>query len=103
MPEVIEHTHEDHDIELLAELCDVVDGELFQLDVQIENLRRQFRLREVPRIGINADDAIRSALLHLNGVEAAVAPYIENRLPTEVFRNRVGKPPPLELRIVSKE
>ena len=40
------------------------------------NFRGKPRLSQISRIGVNADDPISSATLHLEGIKTCVAPYI---------------------------
>src|SRR5438105_928781 len=51
----------------LAELVDLAYGHLTELNVDAGDLRREGRLSEVSRIGVDAQDARRAALLQLDG------------------------------------
>ena len=55
MPQVIEHAHEEHDVEALAETRDIVDRQLPELDVQRLDLGGEARLRQIVVVGIDAD------------------------------------------------
>ena len=61
MPQVIEHAHEQHDVESLAERRQVVHAHPPELDLKPGNLSSESRLREEVLIGIDPDDALGSA------------------------------------------
>ena len=54
MAQVIEHAHEQHQVEALAEGRQLVDRHLPELDVGVQHLRREPGLGEVARIGVDA-------------------------------------------------
>src|SRR5437870_323449 len=55
MAEVVEHTHENHDIEFLAELRDVVDGKLTKFDVHSDDFCGETSLSQISRIVVDAE------------------------------------------------
>src|SRR5690606_3876051 len=103
MAQVIEHAHEDHEVEPLAELRDRVHVELTQLDLVTEHLGRELSLREVARIGVDADDARGASALHLERVEPGVAADVEHALTGEIRRQRIGEALELRARVVAEE
>src|SRR5690606_16550664 len=48
-------------------------------------------------------DAIRAAALHLDRIEARVAPDVEHRLAAQIARDGGLEPPPFEGRVVAEE
>ena len=91
MAQVIEHAHEEHEVEPLAERADVVDRQLAELDVEPVDLGGEAGLREIVLVEIDAEHALGAAPLHLDRVEAAVAADIEHGLAGQVRRDRVGE------------
>jgi hypothetical protein len=81
VPEVVEHAHEEHEVEALAEEGHVIDRELQELDLHPRDLGGEARLREVARVGVDPDDAGGAAPLHLDRIEARVAAHVEHALP----------------------
>jgi hypothetical protein len=103
MAQMIEHAHEEHDVEALAQGTDVVDRELAELDVLARHFGREARLREVALVEIDAEHARGAALLHLDRVEAAVAADVEHGLAREVLRDRVREAAPFDGGVVAEE
>src|SRR4051812_13636486 len=67
MAEVVQHAHENDDIELLAEFADVVDIHLAELDIAVANhARGETPLLEVNLVAIDRHHARGTALLHLD-------------------------------------
>ena len=63
MAQVIEHAHEDDDVECFAELPDVVDGQVAELDVgKSGDLGGEASLVEIDLVAVDADDAAGAAL-----------------------------------------
>src|SRR5437764_100551 len=102
MPQMVEHTHEQHEIEFLAAVLDVIDRKLPELDVDLVDLGGKPRLRHVIRIGIDAEHALGPAPLHLDRVKAAVTADVEHAVPPQVG-NGVGEAMPFDGRIVAEE
>src|SRR5207237_2267250 len=65
--QVIQHTHEDHVVELLTgdDLVDVVHITLGELDSQAEFFPREARLLQIDRIVVDAEHPRRPATFHL--------------------------------------
>ena len=102
--QVVEHAHEDHEVEPLAERADVIDRELGELDVvEAERLGREPRLREIAVVAVDAEHPRRAAPLHLDRVEARVAADVEHGLAGEVRRHGIGEATELGARIVAEE
>ena len=89
MAQVVEHAHEEHDVEPLAERADVVDGQLAELDVEPVDLGGEARLRQIVLVGVDAEHARGAAALHLHRVEAGVAADVEHGLAAQIGRDRV--------------
>ena len=101
--QVVEHAHEEHEVEPLAQRADVVDRELAELDLEPSHLGGEARLGEVALVAVDAEHARGAAPLHLDGVEAGVAADVEHGLAGQVGRDRVGEAPPLHRRVVAEE
>jgi hypothetical protein len=80
MAQVVEHAHEQHEVEALAELGDVVDRQLAELDVGALHLGGEAGLLQVAVVEIDTQHAVGAATFHLDGVEAAVAADIQHAL-----------------------
>ena len=101
--QVVEHAHEEHEVEALAQRADVVDGQLAELDVEPGDLGGEAGLGQVVVVEVDAEHALGAAPLHLDRVEAAVAADVEHGLAGEVRRDRVGERSPLHRRVVAEE
>src|SRR3954464_15087700 len=103
MPQVIEHAHEQHDIEYLPKRRQVVHRHLTELDLESRDLGGKARLRQISWIAVDADPARRSAPLHFDRVEPAIAADIENSAPAKIRRDGVRQVAPLDRRVVSEK
>ena len=79
MPEMVEDTHEKHDIELAAELMQSVCGERLKFDVVAEKLRGKSRLLDGSRLfpRIHAGHVSRAEFLDLQGKKTGAASHVE--------------------------
>ena len=91
MTEVVEHTHEEHQVESLAKLREFVYGHPPELDVGGLDLRREPRLRQVALVRVEAKNARGAAPLHFDGIEAGVTADVEHRPSGQVRRNRIPR------------
>src|SRR5204862_4695343 len=103
MAQVIEHAHEEDEIELFAELRDIVNGELAKLDVCAEHFGGEAGLSEISLVEIDADDTVSSAAFHFDGVVTGVATDVQNSSAGKVFRQREGKRAPFRGGIIAEE
>ena len=78
VPQVVEHAHEQHDVEALVEPTDLEHRQLAQLDVDAADLGGEAGLREVALVAVDAEHALGATALHLDGIEAAVAADVED-------------------------
>ena len=106
--QVVEHAHEDHEVEALAQRRDVVDRQVAELDAPslagpAQRLGRQPRLRQIALVAVDAEHPRRAAPLHLDRVEAGVAADVEHALAGHVGGQRVGEAGELEVGIVAQE
>src|SRR5207237_5300300 len=58
MSQMVEHPHEQDDIEALLEHADVINGETAEIDVEILESGGETRLAKILVFGIDRDDAI---------------------------------------------
>ncbi len=101
---MIEHAHEDHEIEPLAKRAHVIDGALPELDIaKAQRVGREPPLGKIARIALDPQHASRPPLLHLKAVEARVAADVEHTRPRQVVREGVGKARPFEVRIIAQK
>ena len=77
---MVEHAHEQHDVEPLAQRADVVDRQLPELDLGSADLGGEPRLRQIVVVEVDAEHALGAAPLHLDRVEAGVAADVEHGL-----------------------
>src|SRR4051812_19688657 len=103
MAQVIEHTHEQDDIEHLPKRRKVVHRHLAELDVESGDLSGKARLRQVSRVAVDADHLRRSTTFHLDRVEPAVAADVENGATAKIGRDRMRKVTPFDRRVVSEK
>src|SRR5690606_35224568 len=103
MAQVVEHSHEDHDVEPLAERAHVIDRELAELDVHLGDFRRETCLRQIGIIEVEAENAFCAPPLHLDRVETGIAANVENRLSGEVGGYRILEFSPFHMRIVAEK
>src|SRR3546814_11681123 len=73
MAQVIEHAHEQDQIEALREMSDLIDRHLPELYVVSQNLGGERRLGEEAGVGVATDDPSRDAARHFHRVEASAA------------------------------
>src|SRR5438477_10375935 len=103
MAKMIKHAHEDHEIELFAELADVVGRELPKFDLQSAHAGRELRLLQIFVLGIQPEHAIGSAALHLHGVKTGVTADVENRFARQTVGNDMAKSSPFHCGVVTKK
>lgn len=101
--QVVQHAHQQDDIEPLSEFGDVIDGQLSKLDVHRADLGREAGLREIAVTGVESDNLSRPAPLHLDRVEAGVATDIEHGLAAEVPRHTGRDMPPENRGVVAQK
>src|SRR3954466_9341990 len=102
MSQVIKHAHEQDYVEALAERCDLIDGQIAELDVAATNLAGKASLRQILLIRINPEHACGAAGLHFNGIEPRVATNVENSVSPQVARNRMREAAPLQRRVITE-
>src|SRR5947209_7816176 len=87
VPQMVEHAHEDDDVETLSEGSDFIYVELRELDLlESQRFARQPGLREVALIAVDAEDAIGTTALHLDRIETGVAPDIQHAPAAKIVR-----------------
>ena len=87
MPQMVQHAHEDHEVEPLPDRAHIVDVELGELDIVIaERFAREPGLREIALVAVDAEHARRAAALHLDRIEAGVAADVEHALARKILR-----------------
>jgi hypothetical protein len=101
--QVIQHTHEQHDVEPLMQIRNVIYRKLPELDVEARNLGGKPRLRQIVWVEVHTEHALGSTAFHLERIEAAIAPDIEYAAAGKVGGNRSRKRAPFGGRIVAKE
>src|SRR5438270_732284 len=100
---MIEHAHEQHDIEAFAERSDVIDGEAPKFDFDLIHFRSKPRLLQVLLLRIDSKNPRRAAPLHLEGVESGIAADIEDGAAGEIRRDLIGKPIPFDGGVIAEE
>jgi hypothetical protein len=103
MAQVIKHAHEEHEIEFLSQLGDVINRELAKLDIDFERFRNKTRLPQITFIEINAENAVCATPFHLDAVKPGVAADIEHAFAGKIIGYGVRKLPPFDCGIVAKE
>jgi hypothetical protein len=101
--QVVEHAHEQHEVEALAEGGDVVHRELPELDVEAGDLAGEARLREVALVRVDPHDPGGAAALHLEREEPGVAPDVEDGLPIEALRQGARDGAPHDVGVIAEE
>src|SRR4030081_1497240 len=100
---MVEHAHEDDEVEGLAELSDVVNGKVAEFDVKIVYLRREARLRQILVTSTEPEHALGTAAFLLNCVKAGIAADVQHRFSLQGFGNDVGEVLPFHRRIVAEK
>jgi hypothetical protein len=104
MAQMVEHAHEDHEVELLADRGHIIDRQVGELDaLEPEHLARQPRLGKVALVAVDAEHARRAAPLHLDRIETRVAADVEHALAAQIVRNDMGESLEFEARIIAEE
>ena len=81
---MIEHAHEQHDVEPFLQLGHVIDGELAKLNLEAADLGGEPRLVEIVLVEIDPEHPPGAAPLHLERVEAGIAADVEHACPAQV-------------------
>jgi hypothetical protein len=104
MAQVVEHAHEDHEIELLTQRADIVDRQVAELDIIDTECRGgKTRLRQIAVVAIDAEHAVRATPLHLDRIEAGVAADVEHALAGEIGRQCRRETTIFEAGIIAQE
>src|SRR4051812_44954724 len=103
MAQMVEHAHEDDEIELLAQLPDVICRHLAEFNFKPVDLGGKAGLRQVLLVAIETKHTLGAAPLHLHRVKACIAADIEHGLAIEAIRNDFGEASPLHIGIVTQE
>ena len=103
MAQMVEHAEKQHDIESLFQSGEIVDGELQEFDLDADDLCGKAGLPEIGPIDIDTEHARRTAPLHLDRVEAAVAADIEHGSAAQIGRQRMPKAAPFHRRVVAEK
>src|SRR5436305_14458363 len=61
MTKMVKHAHEDHEIELLAKLRDIISRQLAELDLEPVDLGGKFRLRQIVVVRVEPEHAVGAA------------------------------------------
>src|SRR5205823_14436285 len=81
----------------------VVHRALFKFDFELQSLRRKARLTEIAIVHINPQHPLRPALLHLNRIEPAIAPNIQNSSSAKILRQSFPDVLPLNIRKIAEK
>lgn len=99
---MIEHAHEQHEIEALPKPCDIIDRHLSEFDIEPGLIGGKLRLAQIMRIGIDANDPPCLAALHFQCVKSGIAANIEHAAPAEILRQQMAKSLPFEGGVISQ-
>ena len=100
MAQVVEHAHEEDDIEPLPQTRHIVHRQLSEIDFGAFDFRGEPGLRQVARVEVDADHPGGAAAFHLQRVEASVAADVEHRLAAQIGGDRVLETAPLHHRVI---
>ncbi len=103
MAEVVEHSHEQHDVEAFTERRHVVHREASEFDLDAGHLGGEARLIQVALVPVDADDAVGATAFHFDRIEAAVAPDVEHGASLQIVGQRVRESAPFDRRVVAEE
>src|SRR5689334_19848125 len=103
MSQVVEHSHEEDEVEFPPEFLQIVDVQLAEFDLDAVYFGGESSLREVTRVGVDADDVRGSPAFHLLRIEPSVTADVEHGLAGEIGRYGMRKRLPLALRVVAEE
>src|SRR5436305_4148150 len=103
IPQVIEDTHEEDKIELPRDLIDVVDRALLELDLMTQSGGCKARLVEIAIVYVDPEDPAGAPLFHLDGIEATVAPNVEDGRAGKIRRDGARDVLTLDIREVAEK
>ena len=83
---MVEHTEEEHDVELLVECSDVIDRHLGKFDVNADGISSKPRLPQIVGIDVDTKYPRGTASFHLKRIKAAVTAYIKNSSAAQIGR-----------------
>src|SRR5947199_6429173 len=100
---MIEHAHEDHEVERLSEPSDVVDREIAKLDIELIDLGGKPRLRQIFFATVESENAVGPSALHLHRIKSGIASDVQNRLSFQRFGHDPREIAPLHRRVVAEK
>src|SRR4051812_47212089 len=100
MPQVVEHAHEQDQIELFTEFSHPIHVKFTEFNICLCDLSRESGLRQISGIGVDTHYARSAAPFHFERVEPPVAANVEHGLATQIGRNRVSEGTPLTRGII---
>jgi hypothetical protein len=103
VPQVIEDTHKDDQIEALLKSRHIPHRHAKKLDLNLFHLCGKSSLLQIVLIRIDSQNTFGAPPLHFERVEAGVAAYIENRLASQICRNRILESSKFDPRIIAQE
>src|SRR5437868_1327860 len=103
MAQMVQHSKKQNDIELLAELLHVVNGEFAKFDFAAERFRGKFCLGQISVVEIDRHHAVGAASFHFDAVEPAIATDVQHCLTAQIRRNRILKSLPLYAWIIAQK
>ncbi len=102
--QVVEHAHEDHQVEAFAQGGHVINAGLAELDpVHVQHLRRKAGLRQIAGVGVDPQDAGGPPPAHLEAVEARVAADVQNGLAGQIRGHQMREAGELVGGIIAQE
>src|ERR1700760_504020 len=103
MPQVIQHTHEDHQVEFLLQSCDIPYRHLSEFDIDTIHFSGEASLSQIMQICVDPKYPICSAPLHLQGIKTRVATDIQHGPAVHIFGNHAVESSELDSRIVAEK
>ncbi|EGE59441.1 hypothetical protein RHECNPAF_2190035 [Rhizobium etli CNPAF512] len=103
MAQVVKDTHEEHEIEGFAELCNLINRHLPELDVEGKMIGGETGLFEIAWITIDAENPARVAAFHLEGIKSGIAADIKNAAACKIVRHHMFETVPFECRVVAEK
>jgi hypothetical protein len=103
VPQMIEDTHKDDEIEPFSKARHVPHCHPTKFDINLFYLRRKSCLSEIVLIGVNTQHLGCTATLHFKRIEARIASDVQHALAGEISRYRMPESRELCFRIVAEE
>src|SRR5436305_381688 len=100
---MIEDPHKENIIESSWNLIDVINGELFELDLQFQYFGSESCLVEISVVNVHCQHPLCAPLLQFERVKASIASQVKHCSAREIFRKNMSDVLPFHLGKISQK